>query len=81
LKSIVKELAQAQQELAKAQKRTEDQVQNLAKSVGKLSDNINFGLDDIARVVLPGYLEGHLGIQVKEFSRKFFNVKGYPEKG
>ena len=76
LKSIVQELAQAQQELAEAQGRTEIQMQNLARSVGKLSDNIGFGLEDIARVVLPGYLERHLGIQVKEFSRKFFSVNG-----
>ncbi len=90
LKSIVQELAQAQQELAEAQGRTEKrveelaeaqgrteiQMQNLARSVGKLSDNIGFGLEDIARVVLPGYLERHLGIQVKEFSRKFFSVNG-----
>jgi hypothetical protein len=83
LKSIVQELAQAQgrtekrvEELAQAQKRTEFQVQNLARSVGKLSDNVGFGLEDIARVVLPGYLERHLGILVKEFSRKFFSVNG-----
>jgi len=77
------ELAEAQDrtekrmgELAKAQSRTEVQVQNLARSVGKLSDNVGFGLEDIARVVLPGYLERHLGILVKEFSRKFFSVNG-----
>ena len=35
-----------------------------------LSDNVGFGLEEIARVVFPGYLERHLGIQVKEFSRK-----------
>ena len=69
LKSIVQELAMAQKELAEAQRKTEIQVQNLARSVGKLSDNVGFGLEDIARVVLPGYLERHLGILVKEFSR------------
>ena len=72
----VQELGQAQKELAEAQKRTEFQVQNLARNVGKLSDNVGFGLEDIARVVLPGYLERHLGILVKEFSRKFFSVNG-----
>jgi len=70
----VQELGQAQKELAEAQKRTEFQVQNLARNVGKLSDNVGFGLEDIARVVLPGYLERHLGILVKGFSRKFFTV-------
>ncbi len=84
LKLIVQELAQAQvrtekrvEELAKAQKRTEIQVQNLARNVGKLSDNVGFGLEDIAHVVLPGYLERNLNIQVKAFSRKFFNVNHY----
>lgn len=77
----VEELAEAQrrtekrvEELAEAQRRTEVQVQNLARSVGKLSDNVGFGPEDIARVVLPGYLERHLGIMVKEFSRKFFSL-------
>jgi hypothetical protein len=46
LKSIV-------QELAEAQRRTEIQVQSLARNVGRLSDNVGFGLEDIARVVLP----------------------------
>ena len=72
----VQELGQAQKELAEAQKRTEFQVQNLARNVGHLSDNVGFELEDIARVVLPGYLERHLGILVKEFSRKFFSVNG-----
>jgi len=76
LKLIVQELAMAQKELAEAQRKTEVQVQNLARSVGTLSDNVGFGLEDIARVVLPGYLERHLGILVKEFSRKFFSVNG-----
>jgi len=62
--------------LAEAQKRTEFQIHNLARSVGMLSDNVGFGLEEIARVVFPGYLERHLGIQVKEFSRKFFSVDG-----
>jgi hypothetical protein len=72
----VEELGQAQKELAEAQRRTEIQVQILARSVGKLSDNVGFDLEDIARVVLPGYLERHLGIMVKEFSRKFFSLDG-----
>lgn len=72
----MEELGQAQKELAEAQRRTEIQVQILARSVGKLSDNVGFDLEHIARVVLPGYLERHLGIMVKEFSRKFFSLDG-----
>ena len=41
-----------------------------------MRDNAGFGLEDIARVVLPGYLERHPGIQVKGFSRKFFSIDG-----
>lgn len=54
LKSIAEELARAQPEPREGQKRTGLQIQNLAGSVAKLSDNVGFGLEDIARVVLPG---------------------------
>jgi predicted nuclease with TOPRIM domain len=86
----VEELAQAQkrteervEELAQAQKRTEERVEelssaikDLAHQVGVLSETIGFGLEDIARVVLPGYLERHYGIQVSELSRRFLLVDG-----
>jgi hypothetical protein len=52
------------------------EMRNLAKSVGKLSDSVGYGLEDVAHVVLPGYLERNLGIVMKEFKRKFFTVKG-----
>lgn len=67
-------LAQRVDELAQAQKRTEDAVHQLAKAVGALSDLIGYSLEDIARVVLPGYLERHLKIKVDELERKFFVV-------
>ena len=37
-------------------KRTELVLQGLAKEVGALSRNFGFGLEDIGRVVIPGYL-------------------------
>jgi uncharacterized protein YhaN len=73
-------LAEAQQRteeqivaLAKDQQRTEQTVRNLAQAVGRLSDVIGFGLEDVARVVLPGYLERHLGIKLygDELERRF----------
>ena len=85
LKSVVKELAEAQketgqrvnelaeaqketdkslQELALAQARTENELRYLARQVGVISDTLGFGLEDIAKVVLPGYLERHLSVRV-----------------
>lgn len=47
------------------------EMRNLARQVGALAENIGFGLEDIARGVLPGYLYGHLGIEMGEFERRF----------
>ncbi len=83
LEDAVERLAQAQarteeriEELAEAQRRTEGSLKELATQVGKLSDNIGFGLEDVAKVVLPGYLERHLHIYVYDLERKFFIVDG-----
>ncbi|MFQ6058561.1 MAG: hypothetical protein ACE5MB_06770 [Anaerolineae bacterium] len=83
------ELAEAQarteaqmKELAQAQTRTEEALHQLARQVGTLGENIGFGLEDIARVVLPGYLERHYGLKLEgplgaELGRKIFDVEGY----
>jgi len=95
LERAMQELAQAQarteqrvEELAQAQARTEQQIeklveaqQNLAQQVGRLSDTIGFGLEDIAKVVLPGYLQRHFGIRLEgalgeELNRHFFHIDG-----
>jgi predicted nuclease with TOPRIM domain len=90
LKGIVRDLAQAQQELTQAQQRTERSIKelthaqtrmqkdlrNLARQVGSLSDNLGYGLGDIARVMLPGYLQKHYKIKVGELERRFFEAKG-----
>ena len=91
LRDVVEELAQAQrrteqrvEELAQAQCRTEEAVERLvgaqrelSVAVGKLSDNFGYGIEDIGRVVLPGYLERHFDINVVgELDRKFFFVNG-----
>lgn len=67
----VDRLEDAVQRLAEAQARTEAAVQKLSEGmdalrqeVGALSENVGFGLEGIARTVLPGYLERHLDIHV-----------------
>ena len=81
LEEAVERLAQAQarteeavERLAQAQARTERAVGNMAKEIGGLSATIGFGLEDICRVVLPGYLERHYNVYVSELNRKFFRV-------
>jgi len=50
---------------------------HLAKEVGALSTTIGFGLEDVAKVVLPGYLERHCNISLKkELERRFFSLDG-----
>ncbi len=69
-------LEQAMQELARAQARTETALQNLAQQVGALSENVGFGLEDIARTVLPGYLSWKYGVKVRGLEKRFYKVEG-----
>ncbi|MHA1232342.1 MAG: hypothetical protein ACTSRP_15460, partial [Candidatus Helarchaeota archaeon] len=83
------ELAEAQKrteqrlnELAEAQKRTEDSLNNLAKtvknlsiSVGKLGDIIGYGLEDIARLMLPTWLNKHENIEIEELTPTFIQIE------
>ncbi|MEM3727171.1 MAG: hypothetical protein QXG49_02150 [Candidatus Bathyarchaeia archaeon] len=62
--------------LAEAQKRTEDTVTRLTIAVGSLSDTIGYGLEDVAKVMLPSWLEKHEKIKVKELERRFIEVDG-----
>ncbi len=75
------ELAQAQarteqrlEALAQAQARTEQALQQLATQVGALSENVGYGLEDIARVVLPSYLKQRYGVKVERLERRLFPV-------
>ncbi len=77
-------LAETVDHLAEAQRRTEERLDKLAETVdhlakavdnlrvelGSLSETIGFGLEDIAKVVLPGWLYRHLGVEV-ELERRF----------
>jgi len=67
--------------LAEAQERTEKTLNELAMSLKRLSEEfeglketVGFSLEDIARVVLPGWIERHLRIKVPEMERRFFKV-------
>ncbi|RLF04354.1 MAG: hypothetical protein DRJ60_07225 [Thermoprotei archaeon] len=67
--------------LGEAQAKTERAIQELARAVGRLSDVVGFGLEDIGRVVIPGWLQRHLGIQLEgelgeELKRAFIEVDG-----
>ncbi|MEM3393271.1 MAG: hypothetical protein QW487_07260, partial [Candidatus Bathyarchaeia archaeon] len=49
----VERLEKVVEALAEAQKRTEDTVTRLTIAVGSLSDTIGYGLEDVAKVMLP----------------------------
>jgi len=83
-------LAKRVDELAQAQLKTEERLNELAErvdslvaglnalrvEVGRLSDVVGFGLEDVARVVLPGWLHRRLGVEVEELRREFLRVDG-----
>jgi len=69
--------------LAEAQARTEGSVQQLSNAVrelavqvGRLSDTVGFGLEDIARVMVPGWFERHMNIYVEDLIPTFINIDG-----
>ena len=64
------------EELAVSVLKLTDAVQNLAREVGRLSETVGFGLEDVARVVVPGWLHRHEGIEVEDLVRRFFTVEG-----
>jgi len=72
-------LERAMEELAQAQARTEIALQNLSRQVGALSENLGFGLEDIARAILPSYLSWRYGVKVGSLDRKFYAVEGEAE--
>jgi len=84
LSEIVRELAQAQartekrvEELAQAQARTERAMANLTRQIGRLTDTVGYGLEDLGRWILPAYLERTYNItEIKRCIRKFIKVNG-----
>ncbi|MFQ6072090.1 MAG: hypothetical protein ACE5KT_05235, partial [Methanosarcinales archaeon] len=76
-----KRTEQRVEELAEAQKRTEEELRVLSRGikelrteVGRLSDSIGYGLEDLGKVILPAYIEKKYGISEVEFTRKFIKV-------
>jgi len=57
-------LTEALRELAEAQRRTEEALRRTRQEVGALTEVIGMGLEDIARITLPGYLERHYDIHL-----------------
>ncbi|MBS7622449.1 hypothetical protein KEJ39_02080 [Candidatus Bathyarchaeota archaeon] len=76
LTKTVSELSGIVRELAEAQKRTEDAVGRLTVAVGSLSDTVGYSLEDVARVMLPPWLERHERVKVEELERRFIKVEG-----
>ncbi|MEM3506588.1 MAG: hypothetical protein QXT31_02915, partial [Candidatus Bathyarchaeia archaeon] len=72
----VTRLEEVVERLAEAQKRTEDSLGKLAMAVAGLSDTIGYSLEDIAKVMLPSWLETHERIHVEELERRFIKVNG-----
>ncbi len=62
------------EDLAEAQKNTIAAVGQLTHTVGVLSDTIGYGLEDIAKVVLPSVLEKYKAIKLTDFQRKFITM-------
>jgi uncharacterized protein YoxC len=72
----VDQLTQRVDQLTQRMDQLAQTVQELARQVGALSENVGFGLEDIARVVLPGYMLRRLRIHIPEPERRFFKVDG-----
>ena len=83
LEAAVERLAEAQRrteervkELAQAQTQTQKALRELSIQVGRLSDTVGYGLEDIALVMLPPYLEKHYGIKIEDPGKRFLEVAG-----
>ncbi|MEM4949162.1 MAG: hypothetical protein QW392_08075, partial [Candidatus Jordarchaeales archaeon] len=83
LAARVDQLAEAQrrteerlEQLASTVRETRDALSNLATQVGRLSEVVGFGLEDVARIMVAGWLDAYEGILVGEFERGFFVVDG-----
>jgi hypothetical protein len=80
----VGELAVAQQRTEEAQRRTEEEIRTLTKSVkrihkdfGGLSHTVGFTLEDSSYKALPQLLEADFGIKIKDrFLRRFIEYPG-----
>jgi hypothetical protein len=53
-----------------------DAEKHIGEQLGNLSDRLGYGLEDVARVMLPAWLERHLGLRVGQLERRFVKVEG-----
>jgi multidrug efflux pump subunit AcrA (membrane-fusion protein) len=98
LQMAVERLVQAQartelriEELAQAQARTEARMEQLVQAqartnatVAGLGEIMGFTLEDVARLMLPPYLQRHYGVHLEgpagdELGRRFFPMKDRPD--
>jgi tetratricopeptide (TPR) repeat protein len=70
----------AVRELAAAQARTDQSIQGLRRDVGALSDNMGFGLEELASLVLPAWLEREEGVTVQRIARRYFHTAAGEEE-
>jgi len=64
VEGAMERLAEAQHRTEKGMRKLTEGMDALRRQVGALSENVGFGLEGIARIVLPGYLERHLDMKV-----------------
>ena len=64
-------LFEGQAKLEAAVARLFDGMDMLRKEVASLSQNVGFGLEELARTFLPAYLAQHEGIHIEQFDRAF----------
>ena len=64
-------LFEGQAKLEAAVARLFDGMDSLRKEVASLSQNVGFGLEELARTFLPAYLEKYEGIQLDHLDRAF----------
>ncbi|MHA1699080.1 MAG: hypothetical protein ACTSWN_09605, partial [Promethearchaeota archaeon] len=77
LSESIRELSEAQKRTDESLNRLTEKVDALATAVGSLSDTVGYGLEDIARKLVPAYLEKHHNIILKEpFQRKILEIDG-----
>lgn len=63
--------------LREGQNKLVESINRLSMEVNKFSETIGFGLEDIAKVVVPGWLYRHENIIVENLERRFFFIDEY----
>jgi hypothetical protein len=71
----VKELAGEVKALAREVKELAHEGKETRRAVGALSDNVGFGLEELAAIVLPGVLALEAGVRVGQFERRFVRTE------